>query len=484
MSLLNKDKVVNATKWSAVTELVAKLILPISNMVLARLLTPEAFGVVATITMIVSFAEIFTDAGFQKYLVQHEFVDEKDREQTTNVAFWSNFILSLFLWLIIGVFSEPLAILVGNPGLGNVITIACVSIPLAAFSSIQMALYKRDFDFKTLFKVRIVGILVPIIVTIPLAFWLRSYWALVIGTIVTNLINAVVLTWFSSWKPHFYYSWLKLKEMFSFSVWSMIEAISIWLTSYIDIFIIGVFLNEYYLGIYKTSMATVGQITSLVTAATTPILFSSLSRLQNNRGEFESMFFKFQKLVGIIIIPLGVGIYCFSDLITDILLGSQWGEAAPFIGLWGLTSAVTIVLSYYSSEVYRALGRPKLSVLAQFLHIIVLCPVMLIVTHYDWSVIYTTRALLRLELIFVNLVIMYYVVKISPIKMIYNILPSVISATIMGVIAWSLLSFNDTILWQIISILICILVFFVSITRFGVEKQILFSFIKQLGKRK
>lgn len=482
MSGVNNNAVANATKWSAITELIARLILPITNMVLARLLTPEAFGVVATITMIVTFAEIFTDAGFQKYLIQHEFVDKTDREESTNVAFWSNFVLSLFLWLIIGIFCEPLATLVGNPGLGNVITIACISIPLAAFSSIQMALYKRDLDFKTLFKVRIAGILVPILVTIPLALWLRSYWALVIGTIATNLVNAIVLTVFSTWKPRFYYSFKKLKEMLSFSIWSVIEAISIWMTNYLDIFIIGIFLNEYYLGIYKTSMTTVGQITSLITAATTPILFSVLSRLQNDRTQFKEMFFKFQKLVGMLVIPLGVGIFCFSDLVTEILLGGQWMEAANFIGLWGLTSAVTIVLAHYCSEVYRSLGKPKLSVLAQLLHIIVLCPAMLIATRYDWDAIYITRAVVRLELVVVNLVIMYYAVKLSPLQMFSNILPSIVSATVMGAIGIGLLSLGTSLWWQFVSIFACIAVYFITISRFKVEKELLYSFVKQRAK--
>ena len=453
-------------------------------MVLARLLAPEAFGVVATITMIVSFAEIFTDAGFQKYLVQREFKNDEDREQSTTVAFWSNFILSIILWIIIGIFSEPLAVVVGNPGLGNVITIACSSIPLAAFSSIQMALYKRDFDFKTLFKVRIAGILVPVVVTIPLALWLRSYWALVIGTIVTNFVNAVVLTLYSKWKPRLFYSFAKLKEMLSFSIWSMVEAISIWLTGYVDIFIIGVYLNEYFLGIYKTSMTTVGQITSLITAATTPILFSALSRLQNDRGAFKQMFFKFQKLVGLLVIPLGVGMFCFRDLVTDILLGSQWKEAANFIGLWGLTSAVTIVLSHYSSEIYRSLGRPKLSVLAQVLHIIVLCPAMLIAVRYDWSAIYITRSIVRLELVLVNLVIMYFAVRISPWQMIGNVMPSLVAATIMGVIGSVLVSINPSMLWAILSVVICIVVYFVVIWQFKNERQELNGFIGQLKNRK
>lgn len=480
MAELNQNKVVNATKWSAITEIIAKLIMPLTNMVLARLLVPEAFGVVATITMIVTFAEIFTDAGFQKYLIQHEFIDDIDREQSTNVAFWSNFGLSIVIWFLIAIYSEPLARIVGNPGLGNVVTLACVSIPLAAFSSIQMALYKRDFDFKTLFKVRLAGILVPIVVTIPLAFWLRSYWALVIGTIAMNVVNAVVLTIYSKWKPKLFYSWAKLKEMLSFSIWSMIEAISIWLTNYLDVFIIGIYLNEYYLGIYKTSMTTVGQITSIVTAATTPILFSALSRLQSDRDAFKQMFFKFQRLVGMLVIPIGVGIFCFRDLITQILLGGQWGEAANFIGLWGLTSAVTIVLSHYSSEVYRSLGKPKLSVLAQLLHIIVLCPAMLIATQESWDIIYLTRSIVRLELVLVNILIMYYVVKISPREMFSNIWPSVLAATVMGVVGWIMIPLINAIWWQLLVVVICVLVYTLVITRFKTEKETLHSFVKQL----
>lgn len=482
MSELN-NKIVKATKWSSITEIVARLIVPITSVVLARLLTPEAFGVVTTLTMIITFAEIFTDAGFQKYLIQHEFENETDRIQSTNVAFWSNLIMSLLIWLLIGLFSESLAIMVGNPGLGHVLTIACISIPLAAFSSIQMALYKRDFDFKTLFKVRIVGICIPLVVTIPLALFLKNYWALVIGTIASNLVNAVLLTIYSKWKPSLFYSLAKLKEMLSFTLWSMIEAVSIWMTNYIDVFIIGIYLNEYYLGLYKTSITVVGQIMGLITAATTPILFSSLSRLQTNEKEFQDMFFKFQKIVGMLVIPMGVGIFCFRDLITNLLLGSQWMEASMFIGLWGLTSSITIVLSHYSSEIYRAKGRPKLSVLAQVLHIIVLWPVILIAVKYGFETLYVSRVLVRLQLILVNIVIMYLVIKISPWKMFQNVSVSSLSAIIMGIIAYALLHITSDNWWQCMSIVICVLVYIIVILLFPKEREMLKPFIQKFKSR-
>lgn len=478
MSELN-NRIVKATKWSTITEVVAKLITPITSIVLARLLTPEAFGVVATLTMVITFAEIFTDAGFQKYLIQHEFVDDIDKEQSTNVAFWSNLIMSLFIWLVIGIFADPIAAMVGNPGLGHVLTIACVSIPLAAFSSIQMALYKRDLDFKTLFKVRIVGICIPLIVTVPLAFYLRSYWALVIGTIATNCANAVLLTVYSKWKPRFFYSFAKLKEMFSFSAWSVVEAVSIWLTGYVDVFIIGIYLNEHYLGLYKTSMTVVGQIMGLITAATTPILFSSLSRLQDDQNAFQTLFFKFQKLVGLLVMPLGVGIYCYSDLVTQILLGNQWLEASSFIGLWGLTSAITIVLSHYSSEVYRAKGRPRLSVLAQVLHLVILLPAVLISVKYGYQALAITRALIRLELIIVNLVIMYIVVKISPLQMLKNISISILASLIMGILAIITKNIFPSLMWELTTVVLCVIIYLTIIMLSPTYRHILRSSIRR-----
>ena len=484
MASVDNHKIVTATKWSAIAELLAKLVTPITSMVLARLLTPEAFGVVATITMIVSFAEIFTDAGFQKYIIQHEFTDAKDRDECTNVAFWSNMVLSFILWGIIAILDEPLATLVGNPGLGHVITIASISLPIQAFSSIQMANYKRDLDFRTLFKARLVGVLVPLFVTIPLAIFMHSFWALVIGTIAVSVANAIVLTIWSKWKPRLYFSWRKLQDMLSFTIWSMVESISIWLTNYIDIFIVGICLSPYYLGLYKTSMTTVAQITTLITAATTPVLFSSLSRLQDNREEFEHLFFRFQKLVGILIIPLGVGIYVFRDFVTLVLLGNQWMEASAFIGLWGLTSAITIVLAHYSSEVYRALGKPKLSVLAQVLHIIVLWPVVQLAVQHGFDTLCQARALVRLEMVLVQLIIMYVVVHVSPWKMIKNIFPATIASIVMGGAGWIMLYYHSSNLWTLLTISICLVIYLIVMSCFKQERTMFTQFISQIANNR
>ncbi|MCD8290222.1 MAG: lipopolysaccharide biosynthesis protein [Prevotella sp.] len=473
-------KIVNATKWSGLTEIAVRLVLPFTNMVLARLLTPEAFGIVATITMIILFSEIFTDAGFQKYLIQHEFIDDEDREQSTTVAFWSNLFMSLFIWAIIAIFSDRLAILVGNPGFGEVITIACVSIPLAAFSSIQMALYKRDFDFKTLFKVRMVSVAVPLLVTIPLAIWLRSFWALVIGTIVRDTLNAVLLTALSRWKPRLFYSWKKLHEMFSFSIWSMVEAITIWMTGYVDIFIVGIYLSMYYVGIYKTAMGTVGQIMNLVTASTTPVLFAALSRVQNDRKEFENIFYRFMKVVGIVVIPFGIGLFSYRQLAVDILLGDQWGDAIELFGLWALSNVVVIMLCHYCSEVYRSLGKPIYSVLSQVLYMLVMIPTVWVAVKYDFRSLYLSKVVVRFFGVFFNFGIMYFLVKMSPMKMVFTIAPSLLCAIAMAVVAYFLQMISTNILWRFTSIVICAAFYFAFLLIFPAERKICLNYGQKL----
>ena len=342
-----EKKSANATKWSSITEILAKCITPIINIILARLLVPEMFGVVATIMVVISFAEIFTDAGFQKYIMQHEFASDDELNKSTNVAFITNLAISLLLWGVICIFNNQLASLLGVNGKGIVIIIAAISIPLVSFSSIQMARFKRDFDFKSLFIVRVIVCVIPLVVTVPLAIIFRSYWALIIGTLFGNFVNAVLLTLKSKWKPSLYFSFSVLKQMFSYSWWILLESIAVWLTSYLGTFIVGQYLSLHYVGLYNTGINTVNQITSLITAATSAPLFVTLSRLQHDDELMLNKYYSFIKSISLIIVPIGFGIYMFRDTVTYILLGSQWAQVSDFIGMWGLSSSFSLVLGTY-----------------------------------------------------------------------------------------------------------------------------------------
>ena len=453
-------KVYNATRWSAVTNILRKLVSPIVNMILARILLPSAFGVIATINIVISFADLFTDAGFQKYLVQHNFKDERELKMSTNVAFWTNFIFSMIIWIVIVIFRNNLARLVGSDGYGTHLAVAALSIPLLSFSSIQQALFKRNFDFKSMFIPSVINAIIPFLITIPLALVTKNCWALIIGTLVANLSDAILLTFKSKWKPKFFYSFSLLKEMFSFSMWSMIESLSIWVSLNIDVLILGNMISSYYLGLYKTSITSINQITSLITTTIIPILFSALSRVQNEEKDFQNTFYTFQKNVGLLLLPMCVGIFIYRDLITRILLGNNWLESSYMIGLMGLMQGLTILISNFSSEVYRAKGEPKVSFFVQLLFILIFVPLIFLGAYGDFSSLCNFRALALLLFAVVHLLILKIRYHFSLCFMAYNFFQPALISLIMALFGIVLQQYMSSLFMQFFSIFLCVIFYF------------------------
>lgn len=455
-----QKKTSNALKWSSLAEIIAKIITPITNMILARLLTPEAFGVVATVTMVISFADMFSDSGFQKYLVQHEFINNDHLQKSANVAFTCNLVISIILWGVISLFNNQISVLVGNPGLGVVIVVAGCSLPITSFSSIQSALFRRKLNYKVICYARVASAIVPFVITVPLAMLGFSYWSLIIGTIIGNLLTALILTFLSSWKPRIIFIKEEFYEMFSFSMWSLFESIGTWLTSYIGTFIVGEILSQYYLGLYKTSMTTVNGVFAIVTSATTTVLFSSLSRLQSDRKAYDDAFIEFVKIVSVLIIPIGFGVFVFRDLVTTILLGGQWSETIPFVGIYGLMSCFTLVLGQYASEYFRGLGKPEANVLMTILHLVALIPTLIISSRKGFIVLAYSRSLIKFEQILVFWGILWFGFKFNPLRIIKCIVKPLISAMIMGIVGILLLHVFKGYLLQFIAVVICIIVYF------------------------
>lgn len=480
--ILNK-KIATSVKWASITEIAAKLITPFTSMLLARLLTPDEFGVVATVTMVTSFADVFTDAGFQKYLIQKQFKNDKEFYENANVAFWTNLSISLFLWIIIVIFRNPIATQVGNPGLGHVIAIASISLFLTAFSSIQMAIYKKKFEFKTLFLARIVGAFIPVVITVPLAFMGFGYWSIIWGTIATNLANAIILTIKSMWKPSFFYNFSILKKMFSFSMWTLLESILLWMTSYIGTFIIGKYLSSYYLGLYKNSISVVTSVMNIVAASTTSVLLSALSAVKNDKKQFDSVFYSFQQKVGLLLIPLGVGIFLFRELATNILFGAQWSEASLFVGLYSLAQAFTILTGQYISLTFTANERPKLSVMSQILQLIELVALLLAAVNKGFIYIVFARSIARAIFGVINLIIGKIYIGMSPVRIIKNLMPAIFASLTMIPIAIIGLSFENSFIWQVVLIALCSISYGVTIVIIPQSRKIVLPMIGKIFKR-
>lgn len=376
MSELKKYGIIQRSMgWSLFSEIAAKFVTPITNMLLARILTPDDFGVLAICNMLISFLDIITDAGFGKYLVQHDFKNKKEQYQYADVAFWSNLMLSVALCFFIFLNSKSIAELMGNKNYSTVIAVACIQLIFTSISSIQTGLFRRQFDFKKLFVTRLLVAIAPLMISVPLALITRSYWALIIGNMSGALVNAIVLTVFSLWKPHFFYSFKMLKKMFSFSFWSLCEGLANWSIFWVDTFMITNVYSLYYVGIYKNSANMVMAIMGMISASMSPVLLSVLSRVKNDKENFFIIFLAIQRIMLYLVIPMGVGLFLYRNVATYILFGNQWAEASNIIGCWALMMMCSVIFYSFEAELYKSKGIPQVLFLFQCVYLIFLIPV-------------------------------------------------------------------------------------------------------------
>lgn len=477
--------IVQSTKWSGITEILSKLILPVINLFLARILAPEVFGVVATFTMVTTFAEIFTDAGFSKYLIQHEFQDEEDQELSTQTAFWTNIVFSCVIWGIVFLFRYPIASLVGSEGYETEIAVMSLTIPVVSFASIQLALYRRNFRFKQLLPIRIITCLVPLVVTLPLALILRNCWALIIGAIAKEIVNFSLLTIKSTWKPKFRYSFTKLKKMLSFSLIMMADTFVIWLTSYAGTFIIGTTLNKYYTGIYKTGISTISVYINIIYTITAPVLFAALSRAQNDDIECKHIYAQFQHYASLLLLPLGVGIFVFRDFVTGMLLGKQWGEASLLLGGMGCALSVTIVTAQYNSDYFRAKGKPYLSLSIQLIYAILMIIALSVFVTHSFEALCIARIVVAFAYALISCIAMNVFMKVSFVGIVKNLFWPGLASILMGFLGWFLCNLRKGMLWYVLFVLICIVFYGVVLLVIPYTRKELLSLpqIKKLTNR-
>lgn len=391
---MNNNRVIQKSiSWSLVSEIMAKLFTPITSMLLARLLTPEDFGVVAICNMVVTFSDIVKDSGFGKYIIQNDFKHNYEKDNYSNVAFWTNIIVSVIIFFLIIINKEYLGYLTGNAKYSLAITVASVQILITAFSSIHTNLLRRDFQFNNLFRARILIAILPLLVTVPLAIYLKNYWAIIVGNLIGSIINALYLSTMSTWRPKVFYSFSILKKMFSFSFWSLCEGLAHWLIFWVDVFILTSFYNEYYVGLYKNSSNMVISIMGMISASISPVLLSVLSRLKNDNTRFFLAFSEIHRILMYLVLPMGFGLFCYRNIITIILFGNKWIEAKDVVGAWGLMMMLSIAFYTFTAEIYKSKGIPRVLFLFQVSYLLFMIPICYIsLSASFWNFVYSRCA--------------------------------------------------------------------------------------------
>lgn len=472
---MKKNTIQKSMSWSLFSEIAVKFVVPITNMILARVLKPDAFGVVAVCNMLISFVDLVSDAGFSKYLIQHDFDNEEEKYKYANVSFWTNLFISLLMVCFITMFRFQIAELLGHREYGNVIAIASIQLVITSVSSIQTALLRRNFKFKKLFVARVSVSLVPLIITVPLAIVLKTFWGLIIGNIVGSLTNAIILSLLSKWKPKFFYSVFILKKMLGYSFWSLCEALANWTIFWVDTFIVGRIFTEYQLGLYKNSANMVQSIMGMISASMSPVLLAALSRLKNSEEEYKKTFLNLHNLLLYIVIPMGVGLFLYRETATYLLFGNQWKEAGDIVGAWGLMMLCSVIFYSFPAELYKSRGIPKVLFWFQIIYLVFLIPICIITAQYGFWLMVYSRCLCVLWQVFISIIFMRIYIKINMWEYLKTFIYPTLATTGMVLVSVLLKRFLFGILGDIIAILVCILSYGGFLMIFA-RKQISYNF--------
>ena len=311
---------------------------------------------------------------------------------------------------------------------------------------------------------------------------MRTYSALVIGNLCGALLNSIVLSFFSNWKPTVYYSFKLLKKMFSYSFWSLCEALANWTIFWVDTFIVGNYFSEYQLGLYKNSTNMVQSIMGMISASMSPVLLSTLSRLKNNPEKYKKAFLNIHSLIIYLVAPMGIGLFLYRKMATLLLFGSKWGEASNIVGAWGLMMMCSVIFYSFPAELYKSKGIPQMLFLSQCIYLLFMIPICVVTAKFGfWIMVYSRCGAIIIQMI-IGIVFMkkFFEIDLQDYfkSFLYPLIATIAMILISEVTKWYL----KGIIGDFIGILVCVLVYLAVV--YVVARKQLLNIIQTIKKEK
>lgn len=443
--------IIKSLKWSFLAELSAKAVQPIVFILLATKLTPEDFGVMTAALMVITFSQIFWEAGMASALIQRQ----NNIEDAKNAAFLINITLGILISVILYLFAEPIALnFFQDSRVTAVLKIMSLQILFGAFGSVQTAILQKNMEFKKLFWVRFVSVILPGFASLPLAWTGWGYWSLVVGLLVGQFTQILVLSIVSEWRPSLKTNKIVIKEMCKFAGVVQLTALLTWLLVWIDSLIVAKHFSIAQLGIYKTAsqLATTGFI--LIFLPVVPVIYSHLSRHIKNKIDSKDLVEKIITFAALVGIPLSLFLYVFSDYFLMLIFNDSWGGIATLIGIMAVREGFAWI-TFINGEYYRAIGKPFYETIMMIFTLAVYLPIYFYAVNYgleffSWSrvfaVFFTLMAHLAL-LAYLNVLGIYEIWK----KIVFIF--SLFMILTYGVKYYSLMLFDDW-LFQFLFILL------------------------------
>jgi lipopolysaccharide exporter len=354
-----QNKVYSGSVFMLITRLSIKSIGLISSIFLARLLTPEDFGVVAITIAIYAFIELFGALALGTALIQQKTNNRDDYNSawTFNVIF--GFIAAICLALI----SPLVANFYQDPRLQDVLYILAFLSILSGFHNIGVINFQRDLNFRKELQLQLVPKIISFVITLSLAFVLRNYWALVIGVLSNKLIVVLYSYIMHPYRPRLCFT--SFNKLFKFSRWLLLNNMVNFTNERVSQLIVGKMLSPAALGFLSLSKE-IGQLpTSHIALPINVATFPVYSRFQDNPVELRKAYLNTAALTASLTIPSSIGIALVAPLLVGVLLGEQWLSMVSLLQLLALANMFFSITSN-NSYVYLASGKPHISFFINF----------------------------------------------------------------------------------------------------------------------
>lgn len=325
-----KEKTIKSLFWKMLERGGYAIVLMVVQIVMARLLTPNDFGMLAIIVVFVNIGTVIAQSGFNTALIQASDADELD----CSTAFWLSFAAACFLYLIVFVSAPFIAEFYDNPNLISPLRVLALMMPLNAFNSIQIAIVTRNMEMEKTFISTLLSVVVSCVVGIAAAVLGLGVWALVIQQLSYVFVSCVVLIVCLKWIPKARFSIARAKSLFGFG-WKILVS-GLLNTGYQSLYnlVIGKQFSEQELGLVSQGERYPSAITSVLDGAIQPVMLSAIAKVQDDVSAVKEMVRRAMKTSSFLVVPVMVCLALVAEPLTCILLGEKWLEAVPFIQMF------------------------------------------------------------------------------------------------------------------------------------------------------
>ncbi len=322
---------------------------------LARLLTPSEFGIVAILVVFISFFNLLSNLGISPAIVQHQSLSDEDISSIFSFTIVLGFIFSVLFFL-----SAPLmAYYYNEPAITNLARLTSLTIFLNSIQIVPNALNLKKLRFKEIGIITVAVHIITGIVAIILAYIGFGFYSLIINSILNGFLGFIAYFYLAPVKPTFRISIESIRKIAKFSSFQFLFTFINYFAMNTDNLLIGKYFSPKALGFYDKAYKLMLMPVQNLTFVITPILHPVLAEYQNDKIIIYNTYTKIVKILAIIGFPLSIFLYFNATEIINIIYGNQWGESIPVFRLLALSIGIQIVLSSTGS-IFQATNRTDL----------------------------------------------------------------------------------------------------------------------------